>query len=348
MADQRFEMLWDCSYCGSKKLLAFTHKFCPSCGGAQDAANRYFPQEGEEVAVKDHPYAGADKMCPACKAPNGAKSVHCGQCGAGLDGAKEAVRHQDDGKTADDRRREKHAASNAAHVPPPVTAKKKKSYTGLKIGIGVAILALLFVSLYRKDAGIEIKSHSWQRDVALQTLTEVKEQADCSGVPSTGRVYDRFQDKRSRKVEDGQSCKQECSTARVDRGDGTFSKDKTCRDVCTTKYRTEHYTVAVCKYAIDKWVPGRKLQLEGKNLQPAWPDVKLAAGAGPRSLGQEREEGRAGKYFVHFVKDGEADKALTCDVEDEALWKKLDDGGKVVIPFMITGDPDCDGFAKLK
>ena len=28
-----YEMLWDCGYCGHKKLLGLTHRFCANCGG---------------------------------------------------------------------------------------------------------------------------------------------------------------------------------------------------------------------------------------------------------------------------------------------------------------------------
>jgi hypothetical protein len=49
MADEkllgRFEMLWDCSFCGKTKLLAITHRHCAECGAPQDQTKRYFPSE---------------------------------------------------------------------------------------------------------------------------------------------------------------------------------------------------------------------------------------------------------------------------------------------------------------
>jgi hypothetical protein len=47
-----FQMLWDCKYCSTKKLLGVTHKFCPSCGAAQDANARYFPSDEEAMPSK--------------------------------------------------------------------------------------------------------------------------------------------------------------------------------------------------------------------------------------------------------------------------------------------------------
>ena len=47
-----YEMLWNCQFCGTKKLLAKTHKHCPNCGGAQDPRWRFFPSDAEKVAVE--------------------------------------------------------------------------------------------------------------------------------------------------------------------------------------------------------------------------------------------------------------------------------------------------------
>src|SRR4029078_11427250 len=55
-----YEMIWDCKFCGQKKLLGLTHRFCAGCGAPQDPAARYFPPEHENVAVLDHPLRGAD------------------------------------------------------------------------------------------------------------------------------------------------------------------------------------------------------------------------------------------------------------------------------------------------
>ena len=33
MGDERvYEMLWDCAFCGTQKLLGLQHRHCPSCG----------------------------------------------------------------------------------------------------------------------------------------------------------------------------------------------------------------------------------------------------------------------------------------------------------------------------
>ena len=73
---QRFEMFWDCKQCGTKKLLGITHRNCPNCGNAQDETNRYFPADGEEIAVTNHQYVGADWDCIYCSTPNSQKNNH--------------------------------------------------------------------------------------------------------------------------------------------------------------------------------------------------------------------------------------------------------------------------------
>ena len=64
--DAVFEMLWECAYCGTRGLLGKTHRFCPRCGAPQDTTRRYFPSDEERVAVRDHAYVGADRLCAAC------------------------------------------------------------------------------------------------------------------------------------------------------------------------------------------------------------------------------------------------------------------------------------------
>ena len=64
-----YQMLWDCPYCGTPKLLALDHKHCPACGGAQDPTRRYFPKDDEKIAVEGHVFVGKDKICGACEAP---------------------------------------------------------------------------------------------------------------------------------------------------------------------------------------------------------------------------------------------------------------------------------------
>ena len=93
--ESAYQMLWDCPACDTPKLLGLTHRHCPACGSPQDPASRYFPPEGEEIAVEDHQYAGADRVCGACDTPSAAIAEFCGGCGSPMDDAKEARRRTD-------------------------------------------------------------------------------------------------------------------------------------------------------------------------------------------------------------------------------------------------------------
>src|SRR3954468_1308596 len=99
--DGVYEMLWECAYCGTRGLLGKTHRFCPRCGAPQDPGRRYFPSDEEKVAVHDHVYVGADRMCRACGSAMSAKAVHCTQCGAPMEGGKEALRVDEPAPVAD-------------------------------------------------------------------------------------------------------------------------------------------------------------------------------------------------------------------------------------------------------
>ena len=48
-----YQMLWDCKFCGTQKLLGVTHRHCPNCGAAQDPERRYFPAEADMVALEN-------------------------------------------------------------------------------------------------------------------------------------------------------------------------------------------------------------------------------------------------------------------------------------------------------
>src|SRR5437762_10126400 len=80
--EQVYQMLWDCRFCGTTKLLGVEHRHCPNCGAAQDPAWRYFPSNEDLKVVKDpkYQYAGVDKICPFCGQPNSAAANFCKDC----------------------------------------------------------------------------------------------------------------------------------------------------------------------------------------------------------------------------------------------------------------------------
>jgi hypothetical protein len=336
-----YEMLWDCRYCGAAKLLGVTHRFCPGCGAAQDPSARYFPPEGEETAVAAHRFVGADKICPACRAPQSAAATHCGACGAALDGAASAALIPDDG-----RKQAARAGRPAGAPPDPLAAvataeKERRRRTAWRLiaGAVVALVALVaFFALYTRKGELVVRSHHWERRVQVAEFYQAHEQADCDRMPAQASVTGRAMDTRVRRVPDGQDCHEVCTTSRQDRGDGSFSTSKSCHPSCTTRYRSESYVVAVCRYDIGRWRKTRELKAQGDATTPApeWPPVALAPGR--LGFGQERIDAKAETYEVELQGDGA--KRHRCGIA-ESLWAALKDGQAYPVDLDVFGAPRC-------
>ena len=256
-----YEMLWDCTYCGTGKLLGLTHRHCPSCGAAQDPTRRYYPSDEDKVAVHNHRFAGADLVCPGCQTPNSAASGFCTGCGMPLDGAKAAVGRSDQvagpgqgfqGETVGAAKAEARARREAMAGSASVAVKKEGMSTGLKIGLivgGVALVigALLFVFVFwKKEIGLTVEGHSWERAIAVEQFKEVTESDWCDRMPRKARKLSESKAVReTKKIKDGETCK----TRRKDNRDGTFKQVKECKP----KFREEPVYDRKCRYKIDKW-----------------------------------------------------------------------------------------------
>ena len=315
-----FEMFWDCAFCDTKALLGKTNRCCPNCGAQQDASKRYFPPPGQEIAA-NHDFDGADKSCPACQTPNGAKANNCRSCGSPLDGSTAVARVAD--------------RSSAAPKPAQAAVAARKPKWPWILG-GVVLLLCVFSSVvmfWKKDVGVTVTGHTWERTIDVEVMTAVSESAWCDSMPSGAYSVSRSREKRStNKVADGETC----TTRDVDRGDGTFERRQECR----TKYKEEPVYDDKCRFTIDRWKVGRTARASGTGTspEPAWPPVKL--GRTGSSLGAEREGGRKEKYT--FQLRGEDKKQYSCGV-DQPKWHAVPDGHKKVIPIgVISGSADCD------
>ena len=334
--ERTFEMLWDCNSCGTKKNLGLTHSHCPECGAPQDATRRYFPSDDEKVAVEDHVCVGADLKCRYCAQLSGRRAKHCGSCGAPLDEAEEAARRQDQvgagpyaGESLADAQRER------APAAAPVAAPKKKSGKGRWIAGGCGTLLLLIVVavlvavFWRREGTLVVASHSWTREVAIERFGPVQDSAWCDQMPSDATAVRRAREVRShRSVPDGQ----ECSTRRVDNGDGTYSERQECR----TKTRQEPVYDQKCYYTVNRWAQARTATASGAALAPPpqWPPVQLAQQG--QCLGCEREGARTESYVVSFL-DMESAETATCDF-DQTRWATFQVGSSWKGDFTVVGD----------
>jgi len=323
-----YEMMWDCKYCGQKKLLGLTHRFCAGCGAPQDPSARYFPPENEKVAVKDHPFVGADVACPACKQPMGRAAKCCTNCGSPIDKGAEVARKAD------------------VVIPPPTPIGPQapapgKSNTGLILGIIGGVLGLILIiglvmAFWKREGVFVVTGKTWERAIEVQRFDTVRKTAWRSDAPAGGRELScRKEKKGTEKVKDGETC----GTRKKDMGNGTYKEVKEC----TPKYREEPVMADRCEYEVTEWKKVRAAEAKGTEGEPRWPDASLSRPG--TCLGCEREGPRTETYTVQFV-DEKSKKDASCDLP-QAKWATFAKGtkwkGKVRV---ATGGLDCDGLVR--
>jgi hypothetical protein len=317
-----YEMLWDCSSCGTEKLLGKTHRRCPHCGAPQDPTKRYFPPEGQEVAVEGHVFVGVDWRCAACETPNSRAADFCVNCGNPRDGNAPV----------------KLVADAPAVVQPAVaTTTTPRRWPFVVAGVVVLLVVFAIVAaVWKKEVTVVVDAHVWTRSIDVERLDPRSESAWCDGVPSGAYSISRSREVRShRDVPDGQTC----STSRSDNGDGTFSTHETCR----TKYRSEPIYDDKCHFTIDRWGVVRTPQATGGLAQPrTWPTVTLGRTGNCR--GCEREGGRREELTVALHDLNKPDHRYSC-VLDDARWRGLRDQDRRKMKVrVIGGGAVCDSL----
>jgi hypothetical protein len=317
-----YQMLWDCRFCGTTKLLGIDHRHCPNCGAAQDPEWRYFPSDADLKVVSDpkYQYAGVDRTCPFCGQPNSAAAKFCKDCGGDLSAAKDVALKSDlqtgmEGPAGarDDVVLQKFQREQAAI--------KAKSQGGLKIaGLPVvviaavvlclgAIVALIALSRSTYGASLAVTEMTWQRVISVEQLSAQPGSDWRSDVPHdayniTCHSEDRCHNESEQYV---------CGSVNVDRGDGSFTKqDKYCtrsKQVCVPDSK--------CNYRVDRWAFERDYTASGGPADPpAWPAVTLNTGS---VVGAERESSRRETLAVIF-KDG-GGQSYTHNPSDLATWQ---------------------------
>lgn len=342
-----YQMLWDCRFCGTEKLLGVTHRHCPNCGAAQDPAWRYFPAEEDMVALADHKYVGADVTCPACGQPNSAANKFCAECGADL-ATGQVVNTQGErgigtGVAAADTRRDVVKDQFDAEMKRVGVTKAAPGFLQTTRGrvilaaiLGVLILAcagIVYALTYSKAVTGEVEQMTWERVVDLQAYQQVHDEAWDDDVPGDAYALSCHREQHgTKRVEDGSH--QECKD--VDKGDGSFERQ--CTTV--TDYRDEPVYDDRCSFTVDRWLDGRSVTASGTGEQPApaWPAFTLAGG----TYGKERESDRHETYAV-VIKDSEGDEH-TCEFGDQSEWTPYDVGAAVDLKVGIGGAADCDSL----
>ncbi|MDP2339936.1 MAG: hypothetical protein Q8O67_03175 [Deltaproteobacteria bacterium] len=325
MSDRVYEMLWNCTACGTTGLLAKSQRRCPNCGSPQDESKRFFPKPGEETAVLGHKFEGADWTCGACTTPNGNAAAFCQNCGNPKEGNKSAVLQTDrivkDGALQDNKPK--------APVKKPLP---KKLIAAVVVAVVVAIVVAVLL-LVKKDVTVDVMAHSWTRTIPVERFEAAHESAWCDGMPGGAYNVSRHREQRGTKqVADGQ----ECHDRQKDQGDGTFKVVNECK----TKYKDEPVYDDKCNFTIDKWRHNRDEVARGGLAQtPTWPPLRLVAGA---HLGSEREGSRAEAYTLQ-LRDAKNGKEYNCNYA-EAKWRAVPDRSRHAMQVRLLGTPVCESL----
>ncbi len=348
--ESTFEMLWDCKFCGQKKLLGLTHRFCAGCGAPQDPAARYFPADHEKVAVKDSPFVGADVACPACRQPMSRAAKCCTSCGSPIDkGAQVALRADvvvPDRGAAPFVGADAFAAGrygpDAQPAPGFVTPAAKKGFPTVLVVLGgalaVIVVVVLVMVLWKRESALEVMGQTWERSVAVERFDVARKTAWCDEVPGGARELSRTKEQRgSRQVKDGETCQ----TRKKDNGNGTFKEVRECQP----KFKSEPVLSDRCAYELGEWRTSRTVSEKGASLAeaPRWPVVALAR---PGScVGCEREGSRSEKYTVS-LRDTKTKAITSCELP-ESRWTTFAKGSKWKGQVrVLTGGVSCEALTR--
>lgn len=308
-----YEMLWDCDHCDTKGLYAKSQRHCAECGAKQNPDKRYFPKEGEERRVDGHKYAGADRACGSCGAPQSAKSHNCTNCGAPLDGAAEVK-------------------GVAASVAPPVKKPRRWWLVVLILAIiGLAIFGIWYRFIRKRTEVMTVTAHRWERVIPVEEYNDFGEQAWRDQLPSDARMVTcRAKQRSTKRVEDGEECRDE----KQDRKDGTFEVVKKCKP----KYRDEPVEDDWCSYRVQRWkeLPTGAARSSGTGLAPTSPTGLPPANA-PPVIGARRAGTQRETLTLELGKQ-------RCAVSD-AVWRKYKDGDTVKVKVRASsGEIVCDSL----
>jgi hypothetical protein len=287
-----YEMVWDCDHCGTKGLLGKSQRHCAQCGAPQNPDKRYFPSPEQQKQVVGHTYEGADRFCPSCKAPMGAKANNCSQCGSPLDGAREV----------------------RGVAAPVVAVRKRRIWPWVLLVIALLVFAIWWFFIRTRETQLTVTEHRWECTVAIEQFGDHQESAWREQVPgdAQSRVCQRKQ-RTTKQIEDGE----ECHTERHDKKDGTFEQVKKC----SPKYRSEPVLDDWCEFTVRKWTKIDQAKTSGTGTSPVWPTQGVPPADTPATMGAKRQGARTEKLTIDFGSD-------TCDVSD-ATWRKYTDGQKV-------------------
>lgn len=327
MAEKTYEMLWDCQFCGTKKLLGKTHRFCPNCGAPQNPASRYYPSDEEKVAVEDHVFVGKDVTCPACGTLNSGGSTYCQNCGSPLEGGAVAQTLAAEARAADatfdssgsrDVTKERFDAEMVRVGAKPKRDQSAGMNTTMIVGI-IAAFVLIAGAIWfftrTEETRVVVTGHTWARSVSVEEYRTFEQNGWRDAPPFgdnvriAGVCVER--QRTTRQVQVGETCQ----IVRQDNGDGTFSE----REVCQPRYASEPVYDDWCLWTGQRYVPVDDYRENSSGLSPFWPQIELAC-ENQRRLGCQRAD-RSETYWVEFRQD-DGQVTYRCAMP-ESRWRSV-------------------------
>ena len=351
------EGLWDCPFCGNKRIRA-GQKTCPDCGHPQDENTKfYMPDEikyvSEEEAEKIS--RNPDWQCSFCGSLNSDDLNVCKNCGATKEDSERnyfEMRQQEEEKK---RKKEEKKESCQKNIPQNTPKKKPLLRRVLLIlGIFAAIIFGMMSCLAPKIKNVTIDDLNWERTIDIEEVVTHNEsdwslpddarlQYTKSEIQSYKDVLDHYEtvtETKTRSVIDHYEEK----SSYVDLGNGYFeeqtesvpvyTEETYTEDVEKPVYRKEPVYATKYYYEIDKWTVVDTAKSSGNNQNPSWPEPKLKDG---QRTGAEEEH-----YFVTATYEKKKGKTETGRYEmDFSQWKELKKGEKIELKI------DAAGFAEI-
>ena len=254
-----------CPYCGRRNSAGV--KFCGACGG--DLTQGKARPTGRVVGAYRAP-SGATRACPACGTANPLTSLKCSNCGSAL------------------------PAGEAPSAAAPGRARSSK--TPLLIGGVAAALCvvaasiLVFLSLQRDERSAVVEAVAWERTVEIERFGPIQHEDWQDEVPSDAGAVSCELEYRTTQPDPAPVATEVCGTPyTVDEGSGFGEVVQDC------SYRVYEQ---MCTYTVNEWAVVETRRASGSDLDPEWPEVRLA--------GADERRGAEGEtYDVTLRSDGD-------------------------------------------
>jgi ribosomal protein L40E len=294
------QLIWTCSYCGTKNPGAI--KSCTQCGSPQAPDIQFEKVDAESFDfIKDEALIrmaqkGADKHCPYCGTRNNIDAETCLKCGGDL--------------TIDAKVRESGATIETRANNQKSFAPQKRPQPFLIIILLVVIVGFVFLirNLARTDqVSAVVSAVSWQRSQVIEAYQRVERKGWEDAIPSDATLVScelqyRYDSNASRPIAT-EVCGEPYT---IDTGTGLGQVVQDC------VYRVyENY----CTYTIMDWLPVETLVTSGEDLSPYWPTFELA--------NDQRTGNRTERYEITYSASGDS---FTYSTTNESLYLQAQPG----------------------